>query len=185
MWQIPVGIERACTYQLKYNTVTFTQKMKHNTSREKPAERQMFKGTTSLESQSSAVTESEGCALQGNAKGNAQGDFDLMLRDPMGRQGDVSGMCWSPLPTCSCMMPDHKGEGTVRWGIPIAAIYFPLRVFSITHWHSSSPSNPVCTYVPYHPPTHHCCATRWQSSLLTQAVAGLLWPDPSLNWPGL
>jgi len=67
-----VGIERVCTYQLKNNKVTFTQKMKHNTSREKPAERQMFKGTRNLKSQSSGgepgVTESKGCALQGNKK---------------------------------------------------------------------------------------------------------------------
>lgn len=63
----------------------------------------MFKGMRNLESRSSGgkpgVTESKRCALHGNVGGNAQDDFDLMLRDPTGRQGHVSGMRWILLPT--------------------------------------------------------------------------------------
>lgn len=114
-----MGIERVCTYQLKNNKVTFTPKTKHNTSREKPAETQMFKGTRNLESQSSGgesgPTEREGCALPGNAKANTQGDFCPDVPWPPRADRATSVV----LPTRSRVMPDHNAEGTAGWSIPM------------------------------------------------------------------
>jgi len=152
--------------------------MKHNTSREKPAERQMFKGTRNLKSQSSGgepgVTESKGCALQGNKKWNAQGDFDLVLPDPTGRQGDVSGTRWSPPPnpleptahplTCDARPYSWRHSGVrhpragARWQFALPWSFSAL----YTIIYSSSPT--------LHPGVfslaHRCCAevlsSHWQ-----------------------
>lgn len=146
----------------------------------------MFEGMRNLESQSSGgkpgATESGGCALQGSVKGNTRGDFDLVLRDPTGRWGDVGGPCWSPLPARSRVMPDQKAEGTAGWDIHPRAgarlqLAFPWSFFGVVHLHSSSPGNPAFT--------HRCRDTQWLKSLVTLTTAEVLWPDQSLNRPGL
>lgn len=133
--------------------------MKHNISRGKPDERQMFKGMRNLESQSFrgdlGAAECEEWALQGHVKGNDRDGFDAMLHDPVGRQGSVSGTCWSPCPVTrtrcqTIQLKAQQGEASPCWSQ--AAVCFPLKLFSIIHLLSSSPSNPGFTRVSSHLP---------------------------------
>lgn len=112
----------------------------------------MFKGMRNLESQSSGgkpgVTESKRCALHGNMRGNAQDYFDLMVRDPAGRQGHVSGMCWILLPTHPRMMPGPQSRKHSRVRCPCAGVsLLSPEEFCVTHLQSGGPSNSVFSQV--------------------------------------
>lgn len=140
----------------------------------------MFKRMRNLESQSFGgdlgPAECEEWALQRHMKGNAGDNFDPMLHDPWADRPvsveRAGASCPVTLTRCQTIqLKAQQGEASPCWSQ--AAICFPLKLFSIIHLLSRSPSNPVFTRVSSHLPVSGSSPSTDSSRSSTRRVLRL------------